>query len=62
MGDYDFDIPVTFRHRIRFTTDAFAPGNQVVGDLLETERERRVIVFIESEIDRLFPDLQEQIR
>ncbi len=62
MGDYDFDIPVTFRHRIRFTKDAFAPGNQVVGDLLETERERRVIVFIESEIDRLFPDLQEQIR
>ena len=62
MGDYDFDIPVTFRHRIRFTKDAFAPGNQVVGDLLETERERRVIVFIETAIDRLFPDLQEQIR
>ena len=62
MGDYDFDIPVTFRHRIRFTKDAFAPGNQVVGDLLETERERKVIVFIETEIDRLFPDLQEQIR
>ena len=62
MGDYDFDIPVSFRHRIRFTKDAFAPGNQVVSDLLETERERKVIVFIETEIDRLFPDLQEQIR
>jgi len=62
MGDYDFDIPVTFQHRIRFTKDAFAPGNQMVSDLLETERERKVIVFIETEIDRLFPDLQEQIR
>ncbi|NIP94884.1 MAG: 3-dehydroquinate synthase, partial [Akkermansiaceae bacterium] len=61
MAHYDFDIPVTFRHRIRFTRDAFAEGNPVVSDLLETERERKVVVFIETEIDRLFPSLRDQI-
>ena len=61
-GRYDFDIPVTFRHRIRFTKDAFAEENPVIADLLEAERERKVIVFIESEINRLFPGLQDQIR
>jgi len=62
MPDYDFDIPVTFRHRIRFTKDAFSEGNTVVGDLLEAERERKVIVFVESEIVRLFPILPTQIK
>ena len=62
MGAYDFDIPVTFRHRIRFTKDAFAEGNSVLADLLEVERERKVIVFLESSIDELFPSLRKQIQ
>ena len=62
MGAYDFDIPVTFRHRIRFTKDAFAEGNNVLADLLEAERERKVIVFLESSIDQLFPGLRQQIQ
>ena len=62
MGSYDFDIPVTFRHRIRFTKDAFAEGNSALADLLEAERERKVIVFLESSIDQLFPGLQQQIQ
>lgn len=61
MAEYDFDIPVTFRHRIRFTKGAFAPGNPVVADLLEAVRERKVLVFVEAEIARLFPDLPRQI-
>lgn len=61
MANYDYDIPVTFRHRIRFTKDAFAMGNPVLGDLLEAERERKIIVFVEREIARLFPDLLDQI-
>lgn len=61
MADYDFDIPVTFRHRIRFTKDAFAKGNSVVSDLLTVDRETKVIVFMENEIERLFPDLRKQI-
>ena len=62
MGAYDFDIPVTFRHRIRFTKDAFAEGNSALADLLEAERERKVIVFLESSLDQLFPGLQQQIQ
>ena len=61
MADYDFDIPVTFRHRIRFTKDAFSAGSTVVSELLEAKRERKVIVFVETEIDRLFPNLREEI-
>jgi 3-dehydroquinate synthase len=57
MADYDFDIPVVFRHRIRFTKDVFAAGNPALADLLEARRERKVIVFVESEIVRLFPAL-----
>ena len=48
-GRYDFDIPVTFRHRIRFTKDAFAEENPVIADLLEADRERKVIVHRERD-------------
>lgn len=61
MAEYDFDIPVTFRHRIRFTRNSFAAGNPVIADLLEAERERKVVVFVESEIDRLFPELRDEM-
>ncbi len=62
MADYDFDIPVTFRHRVRFTKEAFAEGNTVVSELLEAARERKVLVFVEKEIVRLFPGLCEDIK
>jgi 3-dehydroquinate synthase len=61
MSSYDFEIPVTFRHRIRFTTDAFAPENPVVADLLAGDRPVKVLVYVETEIVRHFPDLREQI-
>ena len=59
--NYDFEIPISYTHRIRFTRDAFAPGNPVVADLLEEGRARKVIVYVESEIVRLFPKLKTQI-
>ena len=59
--DYDFEIPLTFQHRIRFTRDAFALGNSVVSDLLGGGQRAKVIVYLESEIARLFPDLRDQI-
>jgi 3-dehydroquinate synthase len=62
MEQYDFDIPVTFRHRIRFTKDAFASGNPVVRELIEGDRACRVLVYVESVISNLFPDLKEQLR
>lgn len=61
MAQYDFDIPVTFRHRIRFTKDAFASGNAVVRDLIASDRRCRVLVYVESEIVRLFPNLKSEI-
>ena len=61
MSSYDFEIPVTFRHRIRFTTDAFAPENPVVADLLAGDRPVKVLVYVESEIVRLYPELRGQI-
>ena len=61
MSSYDFEIPVTFRHRIRFTTDAFAPENPVVADLLAGDRPVKVLVYVETEIVRHFPDLRAQI-
>ena len=59
--NYDFEIPISYTHRIRFTRDAFAPGNPVVADLLEEGRARKVIVYVETEIVRLFPNLKAQI-
>ena len=59
--DRDFQIPITFTHRIRFTRDAFAAGNTVVSDLLDPSRACKVIVYVESEIVRLFPKLCVQI-
>lgn len=60
--NYDFEIPITYTHRIRFTRDAFSPGNPTVADLLEEGRECKVIVYVETEIVRLFPRLKGQIR
>lgn len=61
MSQYDFEIPVTFQHRIRFTKDAFALENPVVRELLDGGRSVRVVVFVESEIARLFPGLRDEI-
>jgi len=59
--DHDFEIPITYKHRIRFTREAFAIGNPVLADLLAAERECKVIVYVESEIVRLFPSLCDEI-
>lgn len=61
MAQHDFDIPVTFRHRIRFTKDAFSPSNAVVRELFEPGRPCRVLVYMESEISRLFPNLKSEL-
>ena len=50
--NYDFEIPITYTHRIRFTRDAFSPDNPVVADLLDRDRDCKVIVYVETEIVR----------
>ena len=61
MSAIDFDIPITFKHRIRFTKDVFQSGNVTLGNLFPEEG-AKVIVFVENEIVRCFPKLEKDIQ
>lgn len=62
MSGEDFEIQVSFRHRVRFTRNAFAVENRVVADLLETAGRCKVLVFAESGLREFFPDLEGEIQ
>ena len=62
MTGEDFDIQVSFRHRIRFTRGAFSPGNKLLSDLLETRGNSKVLVFVETGLKEFFPKLEAQIQ
>lgn len=57
----DFDISVRFRHRIRFTRNAFQPENRVLAELLETSGTAKVLVFVEQGLREFYPGLEERI-
>lgn len=57
----DFDIPVTFKHRVIFTREAFSSGNQAVSDVLAEGGGRRVLVFLESAVASAWKGLADQI-
>ena len=61
MSGEDFNITVSFQHRIRFTRGAFAPGNRLVADLLETRGRSKVLVFVENGLREFFPQLEGEI-
>lgn len=61
MSRYDFDIPVSFKHRVCFTRDAFAKGNPMLADLLEEGGGRRVLVLLEESVAEAWPELVDQI-
>ncbi len=61
MNQTDFDITVTFRHRIRFTRGAFTPGNDILRELLEAPKPAKVLVFCENELVKHFPRLEKDI-
>ena len=58
----DFDIQVSFRHRIRFTRGAFSPGNGLLGELLETRGTSKALVFIENGLREHFPNLEAEVQ
>ncbi len=60
--DQDFEIQVSFQHRIRFTRGAFSPENALLSDLLETCGRRKALVFIEQGLQSHFPQLEGQIQ
>ncbi len=62
MRGEDFDIQVSFRHRVRFTRNAFAPGNSVLSDVLETRGHSKVLVFVENELRGFFPELEGEVQ
>lgn len=61
MPRYDFQIPVSFKHRVVFTRDAFASGNDEVAEILSEGGGRRVIVFLEEAVAAAWPKLETQI-
>lgn len=61
MSRYDFQIPVTFKHRIVFTRDAFAADNAELREILSEGGGRRVIVFLEDAVSAAWPGLLKSI-
>jgi len=62
MSAEDFNITVSFQHRIRFTRGAFSAGNRMVAELLETRGRSKVLVFIENGLREFFPELEGEIQ
>ena len=44
MSRYDFQIPVTFKHRVVFTRDAFAPQQTDLAEIRCARRQRGIAV------------------
>ena len=62
MSRYDFQIPVTFKHRIVFTRDAFSAGNPALAEVLNEGGGRRAMVFVEETLAAHWPDLVDGIQ
>lgn len=61
MAGTDYQISLSFTHRIRFTRDAFSPANRMLATLLQTNGRAKVLVFLEDAVAAAFPKLSEQI-
>ncbi len=61
MSRHDFQIPLSFKHRVCFTRDAFAPANRLVAELLEEGGGRRVLVLLEEAVATAWPELRRNI-
>jgi len=61
MDRHDFDIPITFKHRVIFTRDAFASGNETISQVLEEGGGRRVLVFVEEAVAAAWKGLSDQV-
>jgi len=62
MDRHDFDIPVTFKHRVIFTRDAFSKDNAALAEVLAEGGGRRVLVFLEEAVARAWPELIDGIQ
>lgn len=62
MPRFDFDIPVTFRHRVLFTRGAFDPGNPDLAEILNEGSGRRVLVCMEENVARAHSGIAQRIQ
>jgi 3-dehydroquinate synthase len=61
MSRHDFQIPVTFKHRVVFTRDAFAPQNPELANILREGGGRRALVVVEQAVAAAWPHLATEI-
>lgn len=61
MDRHDFDIPVTFKHRVIFTRDVFSKENAELAEVLAEGGGRRVLVFLEEAVAMAWKDLVDGI-
>ncbi|MFD2255682.1 3-dehydroquinate synthase [Luteolibacter algae] len=61
MDRHDFDIPITFKHRVIFTHGAFTATNSSLADVLDEGGGRRVLVFLEDAVASLWKNLVDDI-
>ncbi|MFN5578479.1 MAG: 3-dehydroquinate synthase [Akkermansiaceae bacterium] len=62
MDRHDFDIPITFKHRVIFTRDAFAAHNSALANVLIEGGGRRVLVFSENTVAASWKNLPDHIQ
>ena len=59
MSRYDFQIPLTFKHRIVFTRDAFGAGLRDLAEVFaDAVGEKRGLILIEDAVARAWPGLE----
>ncbi|RPJ35745.1 MAG: 3-dehydroquinate synthase [Verrucomicrobiaceae bacterium] len=61
MSRHDFQIPVTFKHRVVFTRDAFAPENPELAAILREGGGRRALGLVEKPVAAAWPELEAEI-
>src|SRR5688572_20381721 len=61
MPRHDFQIPVTFKHRVVFTRNAFAPENPELAEILAEGGGRRALVILEEAVAHAWPGLAAEI-
>lgn len=61
MSRHDFQIPVTFKHRVVFTRDAFAADQKDLAEILREGGGRRALVMIEEAVAAAWPGLAGEV-
>ena len=62
--DLDIDFEVRFRHRLRFTDDAFDESSRTLANVLESSEGRvaRVQFWVDEQVANSNPDLKQRIQ